>query len=315
VNASERVKELRATRFEGAVAAWNPRLGAEVRMNGAAVQVFIALTVPAPDGLRVLDCAKMITMNDPRRTVEIVRWLLSEAIAPIVEACVLPGEVEAANEKALQFMSRSKKPDLDALRALTIHDPYATAVALGWKPVENRKLAPPRHLLDKLWGIHAAVAPMRQEAVTFVRQLTGKTVDSRELHPGHIIGVGRLAGWVQMVGAQPYLCTSTGDFLLGEKQQELLRRLGKWWTRSLKGWLWEEMVALREPQMARSLNPDATHQGPWRIHPITADNVLRQWMDERRAGAPVDLGKNFRSEGHALRHLVTATSELLEGGG
>lgn len=47
------------------------------------------------------------------------------------------------------------------MRALTIKNPWAVFIALGWKRIENRDWAPPAHLIGKRIAIHAGAGKLR----------------------------------------------------------------------------------------------------------------------------------------------------------
>lgn len=47
------------------------------------------------------------------------------------------------------------------MRALTVKNPWALFIALGWKRIENRDWAPPAHLVGKRIAIHAGAGKCR----------------------------------------------------------------------------------------------------------------------------------------------------------
>lgn len=48
-----------------------------------------------------------------------------------------------------------------SLLGLTVHQPWAWAIAAGHKPLENRKWKPPADVLGKYLAIHASIAGER----------------------------------------------------------------------------------------------------------------------------------------------------------
>ena len=81
-------------------------------------------------------------------------------------------------------------------RAITIHQPWCSAIAAGAKPIENRKRRPPAALLGEWVALHAGRA-YDEEAAEFMRSLGYSPPGPAEAHRGAILAVGRLAGWVE----------------------------------------------------------------------------------------------------------------------
>lgn len=152
--------------------------------------------------------------------------------------------------------------------ALTIHQPYAWAVAAGHKPVENRTWRPPLEAVGKLIGIHAGLANIRKstEAVAYwPKEAPFPFVPGGPtLTYGALIGVARLVGIVARKGPWDSRAERSLAFVHGKGSiytslpTRLAERIRPWW-RGPWGWLLEEAVLLPEPIPMRG------QQGLWRI--------------------------------------------------
>lgn len=83
------------------------------------------------------------------------------------------------------------------MRALTIWQPWASAIALGFKPVENRDWAPPASSMGELFAIHAAVRVPTEVETLEVATTAAKSRKQWEALPttsvrGAVIAVARL---------------------------------------------------------------------------------------------------------------------------
>ncbi len=175
---------------------------------------------------------------------------------------------------------RKQEEELLDLRAYTVRDPWATALAEGWKPVEGRGRPPPPSVLGKVTAIHAGVAPVPEPWVAEVRRLTGRHLATRDFHPGHILAAGMVWGWLERTTLGIYLATqATSPRLITKPEaRDLLAGIDDWWHPEFKyGWLFGQVVKLRKPLPARSASPTAVHLGPWRLHEVTAAAILDEW--------------------------------------
>ncbi|KKN02529.1 hypothetical protein LCGC14_1116750 [marine sediment metagenome] len=104
----------------------------------------------------------------------------------------------------------------DMVRALTIHQPHAWAIAQGWKDVENRTWPAPGYLLGEWVAIHASKSFDDVGADTFANLMhrTGRRalIDGLEDVRGAIVAVVRLEGSV-LSEASPWF-TGPHGFLL-----------------------------------------------------------------------------------------------------
>lgn len=111
-------------------------------------------------------------------------------------------------------------------RALTVHQPWATLIALGIKPIENRRRPPPRALLGEWVAIHASKTwddDGAEDAFNLVEFLAGSPPDDDDdvcgrpggafefldrgdlrepcdFPAGRVVGVARLAAWAEEDG-------------------------------------------------------------------------------------------------------------------
>lgn len=83
------------------------------------------------------------------------------------------------------------------MMALTLHQPWASLVAAGRKPIENRSWAPPKGLIGHDFAIHAGNT-YDEEGATRIRDIAGIEAYSDlpfRTH-GQILAVARLASVV-----------------------------------------------------------------------------------------------------------------------
>lgn len=143
--------------------------------------------------------------------------------------------------------------------ALTIHQPYAWAVAAGHKPVENRTWRPPLEAVGKLIGIHAGLTmdPVEGECWRSVPVPGPNT-----LVYGALIGVARLVGVIRADRYQPswvfHRVQGRSSAIAETLSYERCQQIAPWW-RGPWGWLLEEAVLLSEPIPMRG------QQGLWKL--------------------------------------------------
>jgi hypothetical protein len=149
--------------------------------------------------------------------------------------------------------------------AITVHQPYAWALAAGHKPVENRTWRPPLWMVGRLIGIHAGKL-IDGDAYHGLRWGEGGLPErpgAKALTLGAFIGVARLVGVVferKLDGAWPnyHRLNGASKAILDPLPLDLQARIRPWW-RGPWGWLLEEAVLLPEPIPMRG------QQGLWRI--------------------------------------------------
>lgn len=149
------------------------------------------------------------------------------------------------------------------MKALTIWQPWATMIALGWKPIENRGWCPTeRQLADgERFAIHAATRPMDAhtwDAALLVAANAGFHLDDAEeaqflrrcrRESGSVVATARF-------GLPMSSC-------LDEGQYPDFHRL--WWDRHSYGWLLNNVQAVA-PVAVRG------RQGLWNL---PGDTVLK----------------------------------------
>ena len=82
------------------------------------------------------------------------------------------------------------------MRALTVHDPWTTAIARGVKPIENRKRPPPSTVTVPFeMAVHASVKPPSDRLMRQVMALWPGLAWNATFYPGHVIAVVDVVGW------------------------------------------------------------------------------------------------------------------------
>lgn len=133
------------------------------------------------------------------------------------------------------------------MKALTLRQPWADAVATGCKDVENRSWAPPSALLGADIGIHAGLRTVDEASY---RALMGRKARSLEKMPrGAIVAIARLIGGVNV---------ETGIVIGPLTHEQLARVLDSPWTTGPWGWLLDHVRAV-EPVPCRGA------QGLWDV--------------------------------------------------
>jgi hypothetical protein len=137
------------------------------------------------------------------------------------------------------------------VRVLTVHDPYASAIARGLKSVENRKRQPPSTVTIPFeMAIHASVKRPTDALIHHVSKLwpglSRKICDG--FSPGHVIAVVDVVGWFPHPG--------------------YLSPVG--WVVGPCCWRLENAVALSDPVPCRG------QQGLWTLPDGVETRVLEQ---------------------------------------
>ena len=152
------------------------------------------------------------------------------------------------------------------MKAISLHQPWASLIAVGVKTVETRTRKPPAGLMGQRIAIHAAKRPMKEaEYADFtdaMNEIGSATLDGQEFPLGAIVATARLAdawqvaytsldldapevhpdGYPQVFGDADETCKADpyGDFSVGR-------------------WLWflEDVEAVTPPV------PEKGRQGFW----------------------------------------------------
>jgi hypothetical protein len=171
---------------------------------------------------------------------------------------------------------RSRPP----LLALTVHQPWAWALAGGWKPCENRDWPPPPSVLGHYLAIHAgrqydeAAARELVEHAELLR-LPGPPPGAAHIALGAIVAVGRVAGAVLVDEVEGHLAVQK---VLGEVPRERAAELARSpWASGPWLWVLDSVVQLAEPVPCRGL------QKVWTVPPPVADVVRERYRAARRA--------------------------------
>lgn len=145
--------------------------------------------------------------------------------------------------------------DSPPVYALTLWQPWASAIIYGPKRVENRPWAPWASIIGQRIWIHASATydVKSHQLVVETWKATGPVPDAKVLTPAKailgILGCARVLGWAGM--------ESRGH--LSESEAAMVRR-DPWWGGPL-GWYLGDVVALPEPIPCRG------KQGLWRPDP------------------------------------------------
>lgn len=168
--------------------------------------------------------------------------------------------------------------------ALTIHQPWAWAIAGGWKPVENRDWPPPRWLFGRYLAIHAGRqydGPAARELVRH-REALGLPAgppDGNSIARGAIVAAARIAGAVQVErdDEDPAVPRLRFVKVLGDVSEQTARELAASpWASGPWLWVLQGVVAVDPPIPCRGL------QKLWSVPAPIAEQV-RQHIKARRA--------------------------------
>jgi hypothetical protein len=151
------------------------------------------------------------------------------------------------------------------MKALTLIQPWATAIACWGKDVENRSWAPPTSLLGQRFAIHAGKGRELDAFALFVR---ARGIDSAgmqfdNLPRGAVVATALLAGW-RNERAHDYGVMRHDDARL------VLAAGSSPWFVGPYGWVLDEVRLLSEPV------PCPGHQRLWTLPPDVEARVLEQ---------------------------------------
>lgn len=155
--------------------------------------------------------------------------------------------------------------------ALTLRQPWATFVSMGWKPIENRDWAPRVLRTGDLLCIHAASARMTQQDFFSALQVAerahsihplkdftpdgdfwlGAIWDMCLMHSGRILCRVSYHGYLRP-GEPPLSHVPIG-------MRAGISRMLPWWERGSKGWILSDVSPFVQPPKAKG------RQGLWRV--------------------------------------------------
>jgi len=142
------------------------------------------------------------------------------------------------------------------MHALTLHQPWAWAVAHAGKRVENRTWHPPRSLIGQYLAIHAGAQPRGRALAEFeyVREELGAPeIDALDFSA--VVAVVRVTGALE-----------TPDVLTPQQRR---------WYMGPVAWLLDDVVTLPTPVPARG------RQRLWRLDAERTAHVRLQWREAK----------------------------------
>lgn len=161
------------------------------------------------------------------------------------------------------------------MKALTLWQPWATAVAHLGKQVENRTWAPPSGLIGKPLAIHAGKRVDKESLTELLFQMREGTLPRRpelltasQMPVGHVVAVARVAGWLCSDGVIPMLDEKRTFHGITEAQATEAWK-GSWWCGPV-GWYFDRVLALPKPV------PCSGAQGLWTLPSVVRADVLTQ---------------------------------------
>lgn len=155
----------------------------------------------------------------------------------------------------------------DTLPALTLHAPWAFAVAHLGKRIENRTWVPPARLVGQRLAIHAGVAETEAEwGAVYAAASKPPLLGLRPLPArGAVVAVVTVAGWVNEIGSLETTLESPSY----EHVKAAAVTPGPWFIGPI-GWVLTDVVTLPEPV------PCKGRQGLWRLDAATDAKVREQ---------------------------------------
>ena len=123
------------------------------------------------------------------------------------------------------------------MRFLSVRQPWADAIARGWKVIENRKQAPPRSVLSQQVAIHAALSWGLTGSPGDILP-NGRTVRRNTCARGGVVAVATVVGY-------------------GWTEEQLLRLASydelRWWQRTQVGIVLRDVKRIRQPVPVRGM--------------------------------------------------------------
>ncbi|MFW6031671.1 MAG: hypothetical protein ACOC9T_03680 [Myxococcota bacterium] len=154
----------------------------------------------------------------------------------------------------------------EPMRALTLWQPWAWAVAHAGKAVENRTWSPPVGTIGKPLAIHAGLRWDREGYLWMKEQLG---IDAGTYHwRGHVVAVATLAGYVWP--------PSPGPFRAVPPRPDIRSAAASPWCVGPVGWVLSDVVPLPVPVHCKG------RQGLWQLPPYVEDDVRRQLEETSR---------------------------------
>lgn len=145
------------------------------------------------------------------------------------------------------------------MKALTLHQPWAWAVAHAGKPVENRTWAPPARLFGQRIAIHAGKRYC-PEAAAWMYEHGVDVRDPRRQSTG-VVAVATVRGAIAVKGSSLQFNGTLDEHCVGEYADSF-------WFEGPVGWCLDRVIALPEPVPCRGA------QGLWTL-PEDAERSVR----------------------------------------
>ena len=148
--------------------------------------------------------------------------------------------------------------------AITLHQPWATLIALGTKNVETRSWPAPERLLGQVIAIHAGKRVVRRPGGRVERELRDRVGRdwSRAIPAGAVLAMATLAGMARVDYVDPISGHAVHDVgtEMGCPVGTGRTLIDPWGDFSSDRWLWflTDVVSLSEPI------PAVGRQGFWR---------------------------------------------------
>ena len=137
--------------------------------------------------------------------------------------------------------------------AITLHQPWATLIALGIKTVETRSWPAPERLLGRIIAVHAGRRLVRRPGECIERELRARLGEDwiRAMPAGAVLATGTLAGMARVEYVDPMTGHAVHDI---DTEMGCAVRTGRtlidpWGDFNAGRWLWflDDMEALPEP--------------------------------------------------------------------
>ena len=146
------------------------------------------------------------------------------------------------------------------MKALTLHQPWATCIAHHGKHIENRTWAPPQPIIGQRIAIHAGKKLDREVCRRLADEEGIELGPASTLPLGAIVATARVVGWVRSNGA-------TVDFFGVTEPEAFYALRSPWWIGPV-GWILYHTISI-EPVPCKGA------QGAWSL-PADVESAVRE---------------------------------------
>lgn len=157
------------------------------------------------------------------------------------------------------------------MKALTLHQPWATCIAQHGKRVENRTWAPPQPIIGQRIAIHAGMRLNREVCLRLFDEEGIELAPASKLPLGAVVATARVAGWASDQG---WAQEPTLDFFGVTEQQARDALRSSWWIGPI-GWILDHVIAV-PPVACKGA------QGLWSL-PADVERAVREHEEAARA--------------------------------